>query len=60
MDATTHPLPRPPRPRRSGVLLLLAALVGIVLGSAALAAAFSGGHPQAAPGQLVAKGLWIP
>jgi hypothetical protein len=59
MDATTHSLPQPPRPRRPGVLWLLAALIGIVLGSAALAAALAGGPQEAALGHLAAKGLWI-
>ena len=59
MDATTHSLPQPPRPRRPGALWVLAALIGIVLGSAALAAALACGPQEAALGHLAAKGLWI-
>jgi len=58
MDATPHFLPQPPRPRRPGVLWLLAALIGIVLGSAALAAAFAGGPGEAPLGHQAAR-LWI-
>lgn len=59
MDAITHTLPQPPRPRRPRVLWLLAALIGIVLGSAALAAALAGGPQEAALGHLAARGPWI-
>ena len=59
MDAFTHTLPQPPRPRRPGVLWLLATLVGIVLGSAALAAALACGPQEAALGYLAARGPWI-
>ena len=54
MNATNHSLPQPGRP---GVLWLLAALVGIVLGSAALAAAFAAGPQEVV--YHAAKGLWI-
>lgn len=59
MDATTHSLPQPPRPRRPGALWTLAALIGIVFGSAALATALACGPQEAALGHLAAKGLWI-
>jgi hypothetical protein len=59
MDATAHYLPQPPRPRRPGALWLLAALIGIVLGSAALAGALACGPQEAALGYLAAKGLWV-
>lgn len=57
MDASTYSLPQPPRPSRPGVLWLLAALVGIVLGSAALAAAFAAGPHEVV--HHAAKGVWI-
>ena len=59
MDATTHSLPQPPRPRRPGVLWLLAALIGIVLGSAALAAALGAGPQEVAGTRLASERLWI-
>lgn len=59
MDAIIHTLPQPPRPRRPGVLWLLAALIGIVLVSASLAAALSGGPREVALAQLAVNCLWI-
>lgn len=57
MNATNHSLPHPPR-ASLGVLWLLAALTGIVLGSAALAAAFAGG-PHEVTLVHAGKGLGI-
>ena len=57
MDVSTHSLSQPPS--RPGVLWMLAALIGIVLGSAALAAAFAGGPHEVPPVHHAAKGLWI-
>ena len=55
MDASTHSLSQPPS--RPGVLWMLAALIGIVLGSAALAAAFAAGPHEVV--HHAAKGVWI-
>jgi hypothetical protein len=48
-----------PRPRRAAALWLVAALIGIVLGSASLAAAVASGPQELAGTHLAAQPRWI-
>lgn len=55
----SHDITPEPRPRRAAALWLLAALIGVVLGSASLAAAVASGPQELAGTHLAAQSLWI-